>query len=172
MSNSNKGGRKPKGKRRYFRRKTRTAQSEESGAEKKPPRGERDASAGRGKSRSRRRSRRRSREQRSDGVAPIIRDIEDNYVKPDSVYIYNHVNHSAVEHYEFRSERFGSQIGRRIEDFNIDISPLIPHILDPITEEEKALAAERREANRNAATARRTAWENTPEEEEDENGER
>ncbi|MEM7537682.1 MAG: hypothetical protein AAF639_36265 [Chloroflexota bacterium] len=55
----------------------------------------------------------------------ILKAINDEYVPPKEVFIYTHVNHSAEhrEHYEFRSDHFAN-VSRRLEDYQIDLSPL------------------------------------------------
>lgn len=78
--------------------------------------------------------RRRRRRARKDGpqesqVEPIG-DITDlDYVPPSSVFIYTHIVRSGARDaaYEFRSERFGAtSIGRRLEDYRLDLSVLFP----------------------------------------------
>ncbi len=52
--------------------------------------------------------------------------IEDDYVPPKSIFIYTHVvRPDQRDSYEFRAEHFGKS-GRRLEDFDIDLSILFP----------------------------------------------
>ncbi len=90
-----------------------SAQQQAAGA-KPPPQRQRKA---RRKARSRQRA---SEEARTQLTAEV--DVE--YVPPKSIFIYTHSAHPEMrDSYEFRPEHF-SKVGRRIEDFQIDISSL------------------------------------------------
>jgi hypothetical protein len=131
----NKGNDARKGRRRYFRRKGDEAQATEPEREAAPPARiagqsaravDRNAAADK-RTRSNRR-RRRSKGKRLDGESqplPAVDVAADvNYVPPASVYIYTHVvRPDTRESYEFRSEHFSS-VGRRLEDYDIDLSSL------------------------------------------------
>ncbi|MCS6827755.1 MAG: hypothetical protein NZ553_14165 [Caldilinea sp.] len=67
----------------------------------------------------------RSRQRITEEVrAPSGTETEIDYVPPLSVFIYTHTSHPEMrDSYEFRPEHF-SKGGRRIEDFQIDISLL------------------------------------------------
>ena len=77
-----------------------------------------------------RRRRRRSRSERPDET-PVVREstlatIDQEYKPPKSVFVYTYVlRPGAPTSYEFRAEHF-SRVGRRLEDFEIDLSPLFP----------------------------------------------
>ena len=58
-------------------------------------------------------------------IAPV-NPIEDNYVAPKSVFIYTHVvRPDQRDSYEFRADHFAKG-GRRLEDFDIDLSIIFP----------------------------------------------
>lgn len=121
MSNDkpNRGSRRSR--RRFFRpQKDGTSQPSDLSAQqqaagaKPPPQRQRKA---RRKARSRQRA---SEEARTQLAAEV--DVE--YVPPKSIFIYTHSAHPEMrDSYEFRPEHF-SKVGRRIEDFQIDISSL------------------------------------------------
>lgn len=128
----NKGGDARKSRRRYFRRREEDASPAEperaappriSG---QPARAERDAAADKRARNNRRR--RRSKGKRVDRdtrpATPVEAMTDVAYVPPASVYIYTHiVRPDARESYEFRSEHFSS-VGRKLEDYEVDISSL------------------------------------------------
>ncbi|MFN3979146.1 MAG: hypothetical protein ACK4SA_02020 [Caldilinea sp.] len=121
MSNDkpNRGSRRSR--RRFFRpQKDGTSQPSDLSAQqqavgaKPPPQRQRKA---RRKARSRQHA---SEEARTQLTAEV--DVE--YVPPKSIFIYTHSAHPEMrDSYEFRPEHF-SKVGRRIEDFQIDISSL------------------------------------------------
>lgn len=138
-------------RRRYFRRrKPSTAKAQEATpkpaprkAAEPPPKGRTRNNAkneGTGKNerererdrdrRGGRRRRRRSRSERPEET-PIVREstlaaIDQEYKPPKSVFVYTYVlRPGAPTSYEFRAEHF-SRVGRRLEDFEIDLSPLFP----------------------------------------------
>ncbi|MCE7990160.1 MAG: hypothetical protein DYG89_54155 [Caldilinea sp. CFX5] len=154
MSNGNSSGEKRgdaggKGggnRRRYFRRrKPATAKTQEATPKpaprkpaEPPPKGRTRNNAkneGAGKNerdRDRRggRRRRRSRSERPEET-PVVREstlaaIDQEYKPPKSVFVYTYVlRPGAPASHEFRAEHF-SRVGRRLEDFEIDLSPLFP----------------------------------------------
>lgn len=81
--------------------------------------------------RDRRGGRRRRRRSRSDRVesAPVVQEsilatIDQEYTPPKAVFVYTYVlRPGAPSSHEFRPEHF-SRVGRRLEDFEIDLSPL------------------------------------------------
>jgi len=81
--------------------------------------------------RDRRGGRRRRRRSRSDRVetVPVVQEsilttIDHEYTPPKAVFVYTYVlRPGAPSSHEFRPEHF-SRVGRRLEDFEIDLSPL------------------------------------------------
>jgi hypothetical protein len=76
---------------------------------------------------SRRRRRNKSRSQsttpRTDQLNTFV-ELDTSYSAPNAVFIYTHViRPDTRESYEFRSERF-SNVGRTLEEFDIDVSEL------------------------------------------------
>lgn len=77
-----------------------------------------------------RRRRRRSRTDRGDET-PVVQEsilaaIDHEYKPPQSVFVYTYVlRPGAPAPHEFRPEHF-SRVGRRLEDFDIDLSPIFP----------------------------------------------
>ncbi len=74
--------------------------------------------------------RRRRNKSRSPSTAPRMEqlntfvELDASYSAPSSVFIYTHViRPDTRESYEFRSERF-SNVGRTMEEFDIDVSAL------------------------------------------------
>lgn len=117
--------------------------------------------------RERRRRRRRSRPSRTDNRPSIVETISREYSAPEEIVVYSHVlRPDSREPYEFRSEAFKSTGSRDISDFRVDLSVLFPHILDPMTPEEEAVAERRVAEKAEAAEAWKAAWKNTPEEDE------
>ena len=127
-------GRK-RSRRRYFRRK-KSSGGEKSGDSsqkegKKKSQGKRRGKSGSARSgRSRRsRHRRRSRSQKGRSQEPrasILKDIDQNYVPPQSIFVYTHVVRPDVrDSFEFRTDHFSS-VSRNLEDFHIDLSALFP----------------------------------------------
>jgi len=58
-------------------------------------------------------------------IAPVA-PIEDDYVAPKSVFIYTHVvRPDQRDSYEFRADHFAKG-GRRLEDFDLDLSLIFP----------------------------------------------
>ncbi len=145
----NEGGRE--GRRRYFRRRQRPAHAPREGhggrdqetregsasrAQEQPHARRRsperqvreDQDFRQGRSGRRRRTRSKSNHnapQRNEAVVVEDKVDTDNYVPPTNVFIYTHVSRpgSARDSYEFRSEHF-SKVGRRLEDYTIDLSIL------------------------------------------------
>lgn len=73
------------------------------------------------KTRRRARSRQRPAE---ENRAQIVTEIDVAYVPPTAVFVYTHsANPDLRDTYEFRPEHFSS-VGRRLEDYQIDISKL------------------------------------------------
>ncbi len=73
------------------------------------------------KTRRRARSRQRPAE---ENRAQIVTEIDVAYVPPTAVFVYTHsANPDLRDTYEFRPEHFSS-VGRRLEDYQIDISRL------------------------------------------------
>ena len=116
-----------------------------------------------------RRRRRRSRRSRTEDRPSIVETIAKEYSAPKDIVVYSHVSRPNLrDAYEFRSEAFANTGGRDIADFRIDISVLFPHVLDPMTPEEEAVAERRLAERAEAAKAWKAQWEATPEEEENE----
>jgi len=73
--------------------------------------------------RARRRARSRTRPQ--DDNRPVAETVT-NYVAPSSVYVYTHVSRPDTgATYDFRPEHF-SQVGRRLEDYTVDLLKIFP----------------------------------------------
>lgn len=122
-------------RRRYFRKRTGKGKADGENAAPKEAatkltrneRGTGDSRAGR-TGRRRRRSRsqnsnpNQAQENRVSTPADSIVNLE-GYVPPDNVFVYTHVLRANRDNYEFRSERF-SKLGRRLEDYEIDLSVL------------------------------------------------
>ncbi|MBX3012598.1 MAG: hypothetical protein KF832_13870 [Caldilineaceae bacterium] len=80
--------------------------------------------------RNNRRRRRRTRSERGDEMVvtqeSALAPLEEAYIPPKSVFVYTYVLRPGVSSsHEFRPEHF-SRVGRRLEDFEIDLSPLFP----------------------------------------------
>ena len=75
-----------------------------------------------------RRARRRSTRSRTrpqDENRPVAETVT-NYVAPSSVYVYTHVSRPDTGGtYDFRPEHF-SQVGRRLEDYTVDLVKIFP----------------------------------------------
>ncbi len=146
MAQDAQGGRSGSGrgnrKRRYFRRKPGDAQTEGDAPSSAPAKAERTArsappardaqssrdSGGDRTSRTSSSRRRRKSKGRRGGAGgreqAALQAQEINYVPPTSVYIYTHIVRPAgASSYEFRSEHF-SKVGRALEDYDVDVSPL------------------------------------------------
>ncbi len=120
------------GRRRYFRRSSdgrkgnnpSTKENPNAKKEKSPER----ASGGRDGRLGRRRRRTRSRNSpavtaQETTTRESIVNLED-YVPPQGLFIYTHVARPASrDSYEFRAEHFSS-VGRRLEDYEVDLSKL------------------------------------------------
>ncbi len=143
------GGKGGGNRRRYFRRRkpstTKTQEAAQKPAPRKaaepPPKGRprnnaKNEGAGkneRDRDRDRRGGRRRRRRSRSERPeeTPVVREstlaaIDQEYKPPKSVFVYTYVlRPGAPSGYEFRGEHF-SRVGRRLEDFEIDLSPIFP----------------------------------------------
>ncbi|HMN28510.1 MAG TPA: hypothetical protein PKE45_10185 [Caldilineaceae bacterium] len=128
-SRGNQGGR-----RRYFRRRPqneRGGQNQSGPPSKEPParaaaqeKGAAPARHGRLGRRRRRSSSRLNDSAKQNAAAESILELDD-YVPPDQVFVYTHVSRpGSRDSYEFRSEHF-SKVGRRLEDYQIDLSSLI-----------------------------------------------
>lgn len=137
--NAGKGG----NRRRYFRRRKPATKAQEA-APKPEPRKTQEQPPARNRPRSnakpevankgdrdRRSGRRRRRRSRTERVEPIpvvqestLAAIEQEYTPPKAVFVYTYVlRPGAASIHEFRPEHF-SRTGRRLEDFEIDLSPL------------------------------------------------
>ena len=121
MSNekSNRGSRRSR--RRFFRpQKENAAPKAESAA---PPQPTANKQAPQRQRKARRKA--RSRQRASDeSRVQLTTEIDVEYVPPKSVFIYTHSAHPEMrDSYEFRPEHF-SKVGRRVDDFQIDISSL------------------------------------------------
>lgn len=121
-------------RRRYFRRRTTGAQSgdegrgkEQSAARRTEP--EMGGTARNGRiTRRRKRTRSRSVEAVTRSAPPPAESITNlsDYRPPEQVFIYTHVSRpGSRDSYEFRAEHF-SKVGRRLEDYDIDLSSLYP----------------------------------------------
>lgn len=143
------GGKGGGNRRRYFRRRKPAAAKTQEAAPKPAPRKAAEPSAkgrprnngkneGAGRNdrdrdrdrRGGRRRRRRSRNERPEDT-PVVREstlaaIDQEYKPPKSVFVYTYVlRPGAPSSHEFRAEHF-SRVGRRLEDFDIDLSPIFP----------------------------------------------
>lgn len=152
MSNGNQAGEKRgdagsagKGgnRRRYFRRRKPATKGQEAApkpearkAQEQPPaknrtRGNAKVEVASKNERDRRGGRRRRRRSRTERVEPIpvvqestLAAIDQEYTPPKAVFVYTYVlRPGAPSLHEFRPEHF-SRTGRRLEDFEIDLSPL------------------------------------------------
>lgn len=123
------------GRRRYFRRRPAGAKGGDDARGKEAPTARRaeqetDAPAARNSRMTRRRKRTRSRAaeavaQPTTATAESITNLSD-YRPPDQVFIYTHITRpGSRDSYEFRAEHF-SKVGRRLEDYDIDLSSLYP----------------------------------------------
>lgn len=123
MAEERSGGRGRR--RRYFRPKKQTKEggSPEPSASKPAPPPEARGGNARNRNKTRRRARSRQRpaeENRSTAAA----EKEVAYEPPQAVFVYTHsANPDLRDTYEFRPEHFSS-VGRRLEDYQIDISKL------------------------------------------------
>ena len=82
------------------------------------------------RARRRRRDRSRRPSQETNSSTAALKEIDFDYVRPESVFIYTHVSRpDQRDSYEFRAETFGGT-GRRLEDFDIDLSLLFPDKTD------------------------------------------
>lgn len=75
-----------------------------------------------------RRARRRARSRQRSGeeTKVVSNEREEPYIAPAAVFIYTHsADPEMAEAYEFRPEHFSS-VGRRLEDFEIDLTKLLP----------------------------------------------
>ena len=123
-------------RRRYFRNRSakgkadseNAAPKEAAGKSNRNERGTSDSRTGRSG-----RRRRRSRNQNSNPNQAQQTNVStpadsivnlDGYTPPDKVYVYTHVlRANNRDNYEFRAEHF-SKLGRRLEDYEIDLSIL------------------------------------------------
>jgi hypothetical protein len=121
------------GRRRYFRRRPATTGSSSGAPSKEPafakkPEGPREPVNDRAGRMGRRRRRSRNRSgpivtPRVEPTAESIVNLED-YQPPSNVFVYTHVlRPDSRDSYEFRAEHF-SKLGRRLEDYEIDLSLL------------------------------------------------
>ncbi|MFO7633878.1 MAG: hypothetical protein R6W76_15140 [Caldilinea sp.] len=118
MSNekSNRGSRR--GRRRFFRPAKEGAPEQAESASTQLP-ANKQAPTRQRKARRKARSRQRPAD---ESRAQPTADVE--YIPPKSVFIYTHSAHPEMrDSYEFRPDHF-SKVGRRLEDFQIDISSL------------------------------------------------
>ena len=121
MSNdkSNRGSRRSR--RRFFRPQKDGAPPKAESAPPPQPAANKQAPQRQRKARRKARSRQRGAE---DSRAQLTAEVDVEYVAPKSVFIYTHSAHPEMrDSYEFRPEHF-SRVGRRIKDFQIDISSL------------------------------------------------
>lgn len=132
-TDSGSSGEERKRNRRYLRNRKRPRRGpggrEQEGAE--PQRVDSAAAPSQAGEQPRQRRRRRTRrESPADGPADLGGKVVDlDYVAPASVFIYTHIVRSGLRDmgYEFRSERFGDTgVGRRLEDYRLDLSVLFP----------------------------------------------
>lgn len=78
--------------------------------------------------RRRKRARRRAAEAVTQPTPPTAESITNlsDYRPPEDVFIYTHITRpGSRDSYEFRAEHF-SKVGRRLEDYAIDLSSLYP----------------------------------------------
>jgi hypothetical protein len=130
------------GRRRYFRRRQRVGKSPETNVREtstaETPKSNRVRSSEKVVAAEREERtpainrRRRSRARITSGVIPRAETPDesivnlDDYVPPTSVFIYSHIlRPDARDSYEFRAEHF-SRVGRKLEDYQIDVSVLFP----------------------------------------------
>lgn len=122
-------------RRRYFRRRSSGGKSGDDAQGKEQPaarRAEPDTSGAPARntriSRRRKRTRSRSLEAATRPAPPTADSITNlsDYTPPQEVFIYTHVTRpGSRDSYEFRAEHF-SKVGRRLEDYEIDLSTLYP----------------------------------------------
>jgi len=126
MSEERSGGRNRRGRRRYFHPKKEKSGAPET-APKTAPETNRppDNKSGANKTRKTRR-RTRSRQRVGDELRQP-QEVDVAYVAPQAVFVYTYSTHPELrDAYEFRPEHFSS-VGRRLEDFHLDLSKLFPH---------------------------------------------
>ncbi len=114
-------------RRRYLRRKRRRRNAQEkesgSGGQTAPRVDERTRQARRAR---RHRQRQRQLQQAEAEQLQESQEVDGEYEVVKAAFIYTHVIRPTTrESFDFRSEPF-SNIGRRLEDFKIDLSPLFP----------------------------------------------
>ncbi|MBE2237454.1 MAG: hypothetical protein IAE81_06690 [Caldilineaceae bacterium] len=115
---SERGSRRSR--RRFFRPK------KESSAQAPAPEPNRPAEAKQGATRQRKARRKARSRQRpaEDPKSQAAAEAEVAYVAPQAVFIYTHSAHPEMrDSYEFRPDHF-STVGRRLDDYQIDISSL------------------------------------------------
>jgi len=131
------------GRRRYFRRRKRKTDEPAAAPQKERPaassparrssaKSNRTSKEDKAKSTSNnnrpRRRRRRSRQDQPE-IVPVVTEstldtIAHDYVAPQAVFIYTHVSRPTNQGLsEYRADHF-TKVGRRLEDFNIDLAPL------------------------------------------------
>jgi hypothetical protein len=118
MSNEKSNRSSRRGRRRYFRPAKDGAPQQAEAAASQPPADKQPPPRQR---KARRKARSRQRNLDESRAQPTA-DVE--YAPPKSVFIYTHSAHPEMrDSYEFRPDHF-SKVGRRLEDFQIDISSL------------------------------------------------
>lgn len=116
MSEETSGRRDRRGRRRYFRPKKGEPAPQSKPAESRPEAGK--------MRRARRRA--RSRQRMGEEAKVVSAEREEPYIAPAAVFIYTHTSDPEMrEAYEFRPEHFSS-VGRRLEDYQIDLATLLP----------------------------------------------
>jgi len=121
MSNDKSNRSSRRGRRRFFRPQKDGAPQQPAEAPASQPAANKQAPQRQRKAQRKARSRQRTADE-SRTQLTVEADVE--YVSPKSVFIYTHSAHPEMrDSYEFRPEHF-SKVGRRIEDFQIDISSL------------------------------------------------
>jgi hypothetical protein len=99
--------------------------SGERNRDKERSRGGAQAETSEMRSRRARRRSTRSRTRPQDESRPVTETVT-NYVAPSSVYVYTHVSRPDTGGtYDFRPEHF-SQVGRRLEDYTVDLVKIFP----------------------------------------------
>lgn len=131
------------GRRRYFRRRKRKSDEPAAAPAKERPaastssrrsspksnRPTRDDKAKSNSSGNRPRRRRRRARSEQPEIVPVVTEstldaIAHDYVPPQAVFIYTHVSRPTNQGMsEYRADHF-TKVGRRLEDFDIDLSPL------------------------------------------------
>ncbi len=121
MSNDKSSRGSRRSRRRFFRPQKENAEPKAESAPPQPQASNKQTPQRQRKARRKARSRQRGSD---ESRTQLTAEMDVAYVPPQAVFIYTHSAHPEMrDSYEFRPEHF-SKVGRRIEDFQIDISSL------------------------------------------------